>query len=807
MEDKTTYELNIKKKSNVRLFKYEIFDYLIKNNIFKPNQGIQTIQEFVNILNPNNDYNIFHYILLSNGKDDTSENKFKKFVKVINFFKKSNNNSSVLTLLERKDKIGNLPLNYIIYQGNIPLYHIYETLFQKNINRCLGYKNRSNLTILNMCENDIEKVMNNLDSNYKFTTEYLGKTNTKTLKMELVEYRDLKTYKSNNPKTKQIVKITSLQTNFFNTLDNFISMHLSKQDYYTFDKLIEIIKSKYSKPQPVQVQPQPQAKQVQQPPAAQLPAAQPPVIQVQQQQQANQGQQANQTPTTQITKQSATSSSSSSSSTIIPATSSSSLATSTPPKIVTKQNSQSEPPEPVSYKYGDDDDDDNDRLRMNYRYDNDGERLIGDDYEYDDNEYNDDYDDRERPIGDDYEYDDNEYDDDYDDRERLIGDDYEYDDDDNNNNDNNDDDNNNNDDDDDNNNNDDDNNNDDNNNNNDDDDGYNSRVMPMVYDYNDRFGPKNIFSYSGEIPMEGENGNGYIDEMPIEDNNYSNVKSQIDKHRSNSSLSRSLSKSGVSKFVPLYKLTSEQNPNPNIPQPSQSAMLPQTKTVSTNPLSKSEIKTQFSIKSKGFKPPKLDRNIWKTPPTTTQTDKPAVATPTVISQSFNPDYKPFKPGKSQTDKPAQTPPVTSKSAFNPLSISFIPGKSQTDKPAVATPTVISQSFNPDYKPFKPGKSQTDKPAQTPPVTSKSAFNPLSISFIPGKSQTDKPAVATPPVTSKSAFNPLSISFKPGKSQTDKPAVATPPVTSKSAFNPLSISFKPGKSQTDKTDAATDPKKN
>ena len=60
MEDKTTYELNIKKKSNVRLFKYEIFDYLIKNNIFKPNQGIHTIQEFVNILNPNNDYHIFH---------------------------------------------------------------------------------------------------------------------------------------------------------------------------------------------------------------------------------------------------------------------------------------------------------------------------------------------------------------------------------------------------------------------------------------------------------------------------------------------------------------------------------------------------------------------------------------------------------------------------------------------------------------------------------------------------------------------------------------------------------------------------
>ena len=147
MEDKTTYELNIKKKSNVRLFKYEIFDYLIKNNIFKPNQGIQTIQEFVNILNPNNDYNIFHYILLSNKEEDTAENKFKKFVKVINFFKKSNNNSSVLTLLERKDKIGNLPLGYIISQGNIPLYHIYETLFQKNINRCLGYKNRSNLTI------------------------------------------------------------------------------------------------------------------------------------------------------------------------------------------------------------------------------------------------------------------------------------------------------------------------------------------------------------------------------------------------------------------------------------------------------------------------------------------------------------------------------------------------------------------------------------------------------------------------------------------------------------------------------------
>ena len=68
MEDKTTYELNIKKKSNVRLFKYEIFDYLIKNNIFKPNQGIQTIQEFVNILNPNNDYNIFH--------NDTSFNYF-----------------------------------------------------------------------------------------------------------------------------------------------------------------------------------------------------------------------------------------------------------------------------------------------------------------------------------------------------------------------------------------------------------------------------------------------------------------------------------------------------------------------------------------------------------------------------------------------------------------------------------------------------------------------------------------------------------------------------------------------------------
>ena len=578
MGDKTTYELNIKKKSNVRLFKYEIFDYLIKNNIFKPNQGIQTIQEFVNILNPNNDYNIFHYILLSNGKDDTSENKFKKFVKVINFFKKSNNNSSVLTLLERKDKIGNLPLYYIIYQGNIPLYHIYETLFQKNINRCLGYKNRSNLTILNMCENDIEKVMNNLYSNYTFTNKYLKKINTKSFKTELVEYKDLKTYKSNNPKIKQIVKITSLQTNFFNTLDNFISMHLSKQYYYTFDKLIEIIQSKYSKPQPVQVQPQPQAKQVQQPPAAQPQAKQ-------------------------VQQPPATSSSSSSSSTTIPAASLSSSATQTPTKIDTIQNSQSEPYKPVSYKYGDDDD--------------------------------------------------------YYDRERLIGDDYEYDDDDNNN---------------------------------DDDNGYNSRVTPMVYDYNN-FGPKNIFSYSGEMPMEGENGNGYIDEMPMEqDNNYSNVKSQINNHRSNSSLSRSLSKSGVSKFVPLYKLTSEQNqnpnpdqnPNPNIPQSTQSMMLQQTKTDSTNPLSKSETKTQFSIKSKEFKPPKLDRNIWDTPPTTTQTDKPVQITP-VISQSFNPDYKPFKPGKSQTDKPAvATPPVTSKSAFNPLSISFKPGKSQTDKPGAAT---------------------------------------------------------------------------------------------------------------------------
>ena len=580
MGDKTTYELNIKKKSNVRLFKYEIFDYLIKNNIFKPNQGIQTIQEFVNILNPNNDYNIFHYILLSNGKDDTSENKFKKFVKVINFFKKSNNNSSVLTLLERKDKIGNLPLYYIIYQGNIPLYHIYETLFQKNINRCLGYKNRSNLTILNMCENDIEKVMNNLNSNYKFTTEYLRKTNTKTLKMEFVEYKDLKTYKGSNPKIKNIVKITSLQTNFFNTLDNFISMHLSKQDYYTFDKLIEIIQSKYSKPQPVQVQPQPQAKQVQQPPAAQPQAKQ-------------------------VPQPPATSSSSSSSSTTIPAASLSSSATQTPTKIDTIQNSQSEPYKPVSYKYGDDDD--------------------------------------------------------YYDRERLIGDDYEYDDDDNNN---------------------------------DDDNGYNSRVTPMVYDYNN-FGPKNIFSYSGEMPMEGENGNGYIDEMPMEqDNNYSNVKSQINNHRSNSSLSRSLSKSGVSKFVPLYKLTSEQNqnpnpdqnPNPNIPQSTQSMMLQQTKTDSTNPLSKSETKTQFSIKSKEFKPPKLDRSIWDTPPTTTQTDKPAVATPPVTSKSaFNPLSISFKPGKSQTDKPAvATPPVTSKSAFNPLSISFKPGKSQTDKTGAAT---------------------------------------------------------------------------------------------------------------------------
>ena len=639
MGDKTTYELNIKKKSNVRLFKYEIFDYLIKNNIFKPNQGIQTIQEFVNILNPNNDYNIFHYILLSNGEDDTSENKFKKFVKVINFFKKSNNNSSVLTLLERKDKIGNLPLYYIIYQGNIPLYHIYETLFQKNINRCLGYKNRSNLTILNMCENDIEKVMNNLNSNYKFTTEYLRKTNTKTLKMEFVEYKDLKTYKGSNPKIKNIVKITSLQTNFFNTLDNFISMHLSKQDYYTADQIIQIITSRYSKPQHQPNQPQQQANQVQpqpQPNQPQPPAAQPQAKQVQQ--------------------PPATSSSSSSSSTTIPAASLSSSATQTPTKIDTIQNSQSEPYKPVSYKYGDDDDY-YDRERLigdDYEYDDDDyddrERLIGDDYEYDD----DDYDDRERLIGDDY-----EYDDDYDDRERLIGDDYEYDDDDNNN---------------------------------DDDNGYNSRVTPMVYDYNN-FGPKNIFSYSGEMPMEGENGNGYIDEMPMEqDNNYSNVKSQINNHRSNSSLSRSLSKSGVSKFVPLYKLTSEQNqnpnpdqnPNPNIPQSTQSMMLQQTKTDSTNPLSKSETKTQFSIKSKEFKPPKLDRNIWDTPPTTTQTDKPAQITP-VISQSFNPDYKPFKPGKSQTDKPAvATPPVTSKSAFNPLSISFKPGKSQTDKPGAAT---------------------------------------------------------------------------------------------------------------------------
>ena len=62
MGDKITYELNIKKKSNIKLFKYEIFDYLIENKILKQKYGIQTIQEFVNILNPNNDYNIFHYI-------------------------------------------------------------------------------------------------------------------------------------------------------------------------------------------------------------------------------------------------------------------------------------------------------------------------------------------------------------------------------------------------------------------------------------------------------------------------------------------------------------------------------------------------------------------------------------------------------------------------------------------------------------------------------------------------------------------------------------------------------------------------
>ena len=750
MEDKTTYELNIKKKSNVRLFKYEIFDYLIKNNIFKPNQGIQTIQEFVNILNPNNDYNIFHYILLSNGKDDTAENKFKKFVKVINFFKKSNNNSSVLTLLERKDKIGNLPLGYIISQGNIPLYHIYETLFQKNINRCLGYKNRSNLTILNMCENDIEKVMNNLISNYTFTNKYLKKINTKSLKTGLVEYRDLKTYKSNNPKIKQIVKITSLQTNFFNTLDNFISMHLSKQDYYTFDKLIEIIQSKYYKPQPVQVQPQPQAKQVQQPPAAQLPAAQLPAAQPQ----AKQVQQppAAQLPAAQLpaaqpqAKQ--VQQPPAASLTTVPAASSSSSVTQTPTDTI--QNSQSGPSKPVSYNYDDDDDDDNDRLRMNYRYNNDRERLIGDDEDDDEEDDEDDDDD-----------------------------------------------------------------------NSDDDNGYN--VIPMGYNYIDGFSP-NIFSnnneipmdiesdneyndeipmdnesdneyndempiegengneYNDEIPMDDENGNGYIDEIPMDDENgngyinkmpieqdnkYSNVKSQIDKHRSNSSLSKSLSKSGVSKFVPLYKLTSEQNPNPNIPQPSHSMMLPQTKTVSTNPLSKSEIKTQFSIKSKGFKPPKLDRNIWKTPQQTTQTDKPAVAAPPVTSKSaFNVLSTSFIPGKSQTDKPAvAAPPVTSKSAFNALSTSFIPGKSQTDKPA-QTPTVISQSFNPDYKPFKSGKSQTVKPVvATQPVTSKSAFVPPSTSF-----------------------NPDYKPFKPSNSHT---AASTPDTAT----------------QADKTGAATDSKKN
>lgn len=276
MGDKITYELNIKKKPDISLHKYEIFDHLIKFNNLKSNSGIQTIQEFITMLNPNNDYNIFHYILLSNKDEDTNEVKFGKFIKVIKFLYYHNNNnySYVLTLLERKDRIGNLPLYYIIYQGNIPLYSIYESLFKDNINRCLNNTNKLNLTILNICQDKYLEYNQNLNNNYDFIVEYLNKSNNETLQVKKINY------KKSTGENIDLINITSTRTKFFNLINKFIIYKLRIKGFMD-QKTVDISKQYTSRsmiglPQQQTLQPQPQS-QPQQPqqPQQQIQQSQP----------------------------------------------------------------------------------------------------------------------------------------------------------------------------------------------------------------------------------------------------------------------------------------------------------------------------------------------------------------------------------------------------------------------------------------------------------------------------------------------------------------------------------------------------
>lgn len=139
------------------LHKYEYFDEILNSGKISNFLGLD-YNNFVSDLNKENEYNIFHYILLLNNNNEIKEKQFTSLISTIK------NINFVKILLKRKDVVGNIPLHYIINQGNQPLVLLYNKIFKLEFSSCLNTKNLQDNSPLDILKNDkqcVNKFLNN----------------------------------------------------------------------------------------------------------------------------------------------------------------------------------------------------------------------------------------------------------------------------------------------------------------------------------------------------------------------------------------------------------------------------------------------------------------------------------------------------------------------------------------------------------------------------------------------------------------------------------------------------------------------
>lgn len=154
-------DVNLNYVPDTSLHKYEYFDEIIKSGNIKDYLGLN-YNIFVSELNKEGEYTIFHYILLLNNNNEIKEKQFKNTISAIR------NINFVKILLKRKDVVGDIPLHYIIKQGNQPLVFLYNQLFKFEFSSCLNIKNlqeNSPLDILKNNKQSIDSFVNNSNNN------------------------------------------------------------------------------------------------------------------------------------------------------------------------------------------------------------------------------------------------------------------------------------------------------------------------------------------------------------------------------------------------------------------------------------------------------------------------------------------------------------------------------------------------------------------------------------------------------------------------------------------------------------------